>query len=631
MKRIISKAKYSVEFLDGFISIYNSKGCLLSAPLSAQLVLADGTLFETGAEPEFADNKIIVPYTDLPSTIESMALTIDLGDDEIIFGFSLKAGSELSIDTFEYLRRGKKGIATQGYDLHFSPAPRSAHGHGTTLYKAFGDASCDGYFGPPPSIMVMGNRFGKIAYSLIDLHSSKSFKFTQRLGVLVEKVNGNISLLPGDSYVAPRMMLTFPDNEWEAMEDYYQRLKAKRLISPIPIEEKNFPEWWKRFVVDSYGDQITQLQYNYYTDDDWASPDFNTGWLYKWLDEAERRLGRRDFTILIDAFWQYEWSIDPIPDKDRFPNLRLFIDEAHRRGHKVILWIVPFVKDRRTHLGEGDRTLAQRYDVLNPREKVDWTSEQIEDYLKEYCHSLFSGDEGCLDADGIKLDGAGLFPDPAKDSYSHPEKGIGLKDALRFYRLFTRTAQIFKADALVNTSVVNPFFENDVHICRLGDQSVRTEREDRARISSIMSPNMLMDSDGIFNSEFIKEDYLAATVYSVPYLYCTAEFLFGERPDDMTMRALGNLLSLSEKKPYGRPVFEGLGNWRWETRGRITAACFDYDTLVVFGDDGVGYLFSWSNGKKTIPLFGWRLKDDPKSETIVANLTAGEISTFAFE
>lgn len=629
------KAKYILEYSNGFLSIFNrSGGRLQRFPFSAQLTLSDGTVFDAICEPIWENGKLSVQYNTLSPVLRSATLALTLNDDCIIAEFSATAAQSAAIYTLEYFRQGNKALSVNNNDFYFSPAPYNAYGHGSTLYKRPCNCSTDSFFAPPPFLMISGNRFGKVAYSLLDLPNSYQYRMSEKFGILADLPGGNLQLSPSDTYTAPRLMLTFPTDEWDALAEYYSKLREYGLIAPIPMEQKAWPAWWKRFVADCYGDQCTQLQYNWLTADDWASPDYNTQWLYNWLDNAEKRLGQTDFTIVIDAFWQYEWSIDPYPDQNRFSELRGFMDECHRRGHKVLLWILPFAADTRKHLPQETQTLAERFQVLscdkNNIPHVDWSSDHIEQYITELCRVLFSNESDCLDADGVKIDGPFLISDPMSTSYSHPEKGIGVKELLRFYRMFTSTAQQFKPDALINTSTVNPFFENDIHINRLGDQSVREEREIRARIASLVAPNMLLDSDCVFNSEHIKEDYLVATVYSVPYLYCTEEFAFGERPDDATMQALGRLLSLSEKRPMGHPVYVSNGNWRWETNGHITAACFDAHTIIVFSEDGTGYIFSWRNGTQTLPLFGWQLPDNRSATEITLDLHAGEIHTFSF-
>ena len=642
----IVKDTYIFELSNEFFTLSSPAGGKIAKfPLSARLVLSDGTVCEASGTPVLENDRITLQYEQLPDVLESAVLTLQFDGDEIVAEFSAKAAQDFAVYEFEYLRLGKRGMAMNDCEFRFSPAPRSANGHGTTLYKAPCNCSIDDcYFAPPPFLMMHGNRFGNIAFSLLDLPDSTNVMMSEKSGILAERPAGHLVTAKGSTYHPPRLMITFPHTEWDALEQYYQKLQEKDLIHPIPIEEKHFPDWWKRFFVVSYGDQITQLQYNVWTDDDWDSPEYTTDWLYRWLDNAHKRLGTKDFNIIIDAFWQHRWSIDPCADKVRFPKLREFIDYAHAQGHKVLLWIVPFTPDVRDHLAADEQTMAEKYQVTKQGKggqyysnrttfvTVDYTHDNIPAYMEEYCRILFGNEPDCFDADGVKIDGPFCVSNPAGVvAYAHPEKGIGAKELLLFYKLFTEKAHGVKPDVIINTSTANPFFENYVHINRLGDQSVRSEREDRARITSLISPNMLIDSDGIINSAHIKEDYLTAVVYSTPFLYNTDEFMIGERPADDTMQALGRLLTLSAKKPWGRPVFESFGNWRWETHGRTTAACFDADTVVVFSETGTGYLFSWTSGNHTVPLFGWHLCEDPGAVEINMYLDAGKIYTFRFE
>ncbi|MBE6938402.1 MAG: hypothetical protein E7460_07635 [Ruminococcaceae bacterium] len=620
MPYTVTKKSYTFCLENGFCRVLNPSGAQLTAfPLSARFCFS-GRVSETPGEVRSSAEGLCLDFAGLPPELSFARLEVSFREDGILFGFSAGAKSAISVESLEYLRRGNRALFANDNTFNFSPAPRNASGHGTTLYKRPCDCSGDGYFAPPPHVMVMGNRAGKVAFSLLELPRSKQFKFSDKYGVLAEVPGGNLTIAPGEVYTAPGLLLSFPSDEWEALETCKNSLS----LSPTAIEDKNLPSWWKRFAVDSYGDQITQLQYNAFTADDWASPGYNTAWLYSWLEKAEARLARRDFTVVIDAFWQYEWALDPLPDQNRFAGLRGFIDHCHRRGHKVLLWIVPLASDRRDHLPADRQTLIEKFGVKKPEGTLDLTADTIEDYFAEYCRLLFSGEEGCLDGDGVKVDGPFLFSDPVCSTYAHPERGVGCHELLNFYRIFTAAAKKIKPDVLINTSTANPFFQDDVHICRLGDQSVREERETRARICSAVAPNVLLDSDGVMDSGLIKEDYLAATVYSVPYLYNTDSFMIGERPSDETMAALGRLLSLSEKKPWGRPVFVSNGNWLWKTRETVTAACFDYDTVIVFSEDRLAYVFSWSGGIKTLPTFGHL-----PEESITLDLAPGEIFTFS--
>ena len=631
-KILIEKKKYIFDYENGFFKFFVNGGKLATFPFSVRLVLSDGTVCEAEGVPHIENDKVVLEYQKLPTQIFSATFTMTFSDDEILSEFSATAAEDIYVDSMEFFRKNNKGMSMNDRTFSFVPAPRGADGHGSTLYKFSCDCSMNGYFAPAPSVIVCGNRFGKISWSLLDLPDSSEFRLSDRLGVLAEKRAGHLKTARGETYSAPRLLITFPEDEWEALETYYKKLKEKNIINPIRIEEKNYPDWWKRFVVDSYGDQIVEFLYSTCSSDDWASPDYNQNWLYEWLESAEKRLGTCDFNIVIDAYWQHEGSLDPSPDKNRFPDLRKFIDYAHSKGIKVILWINPFCFDGRKHLSETELTLAQKYGIIKKNHNfgtcIDTTHDNFEAYLSEFCKNLFSPEY--LDADGVKIDGPFLMSNPASEDYAHPEKGIGAKEMLRYIKLFTKKAKEIKPDVLINTTTVSPFFEDYIHICRLGDQSVREEREERARICSLTTPNMLLDSDSVLDSELIKEDYLAATIYSVPYLYNVRGFLYGDNPSDETMHSLGALLSLCAKKPWGRPVFKSHGNWEWETNGKITAACFDHHTIMVFSEEGICYVFSWKDGEQTLPLYGWTLEDNPEATQITINLTAGKISAFKF-
>lgn len=90
---------------------------------------------------------------------------------------------------------------------------------------------------------------------------------SDKFGVLAEAPGGAKAVEAGGEYVAPRMMLSFPDDEWDAQERYRRALLDRGLISPVRVEDKNIPDWWRRFAVCSYGDQMAQQPYNVLTAD----------------------------------------------------------------------------------------------------------------------------------------------------------------------------------------------------------------------------------------------------------------------------------------------------------------------------------------------------------------------------
>ena len=189
-----------------------------------------------------------------------------------------------------------------------------------------------------------------------------------------------------------------------------------------------------------------------------------------------------------------------------------------------------------------------------------------------------------------------------------------------------------KPDVLINTSVCDPRFENFASANRLHDiQKVYSEREIRARVSSLACPNLLIDSDGaIMISDWVKETYISAVVYSSPSVYYTDRFHNSVSWSDEEMNSLGALVSLAAKKPNGVPMFISEGNWWLKSGDEVGAACFDSETVIVFSEDGYAYLFSWKEGTLSIPFFGRKSANLPEEfsledDMLTAVVEAGKV------
>lgn len=557
----------------------------------------DGQLLFTGSLPECG-------------ILSKACLRISFGDDEIVTSFTMEAAKKIKIASVEQFRNGRKGLYMVDCVNYFAPQPRNFQGVNRAFYKCFCDCSLDGYFTPAPLNFSIGNANGWVSFGLLRLPDSDEYCMTPQLGILLEKPEGNIILKPGETYHAPDLLLTFPEDEWAGEVLFRKKLLEKGLIHDMVPEKKNFPAWWQRPTVCTYGDQMLDLQYNWYTDDDWGCQGFNLEWLSAWLDDSERFLGNNEFTIIVDAFWQYAWSAEPKADMSRFPNFRAFIDKCHKRGHKVLLWTPPFTDAR----DNGFVPLSEKFGVLTEkcstglskdRYYIDFTSDNAEAYLNAVARGFFGNGEGELNCDGLKMDFLASFM-PVKDGiHAHPEKGIGMKGIYRFYEMFDRAARKVKEDVFLDGSSCDPRIDAVLHINRLHDiQQVYEERELRARASCLAAPGMIMDSDGaIMLSTWVKETYLAATLYSTPSLYYVKKFHDGLSLPIKEMKALGRLLSLSSRKIYGVVSFISPGNWRLLNGNRIVGATFNGESLVICDTDQKHlHVFTWKDGKAEIPL-----------------------------
>ena len=575
-------------------------------------------------------------YPDGP--LAEAALHFQLEDDCVTVAFRAGARQDIRIDAAEFFRNGRFGLYMVDCIHYFAPQPRNYFGINRAFHRNFCDCSTDGYFCPPPLNFSIGNRFGWVSFGLLDLPDSRHYQLSPDLGVIVEQPDGVICVKAGDTYRAPSLLLTFPEDEWQGETLFRSKLMEKGRIRDLKDRRDHYPEWWKKPLVVTYGDQIMDLQYNWYTDNDWGSPRFTQEWLEEWLKTAEERLGRTDFTIVVDAFWQYRWSAEPKPDRARFPDLRGFIEECHRRGHKVLLWTAPLIDSIRNDFEPLSRKMGVLSDVpVNGWEEemrcIDVTSENLRAYLAELSRLFFSEDPDALDCDGLKLDFLASMQPTEKGGFSRPENGIGVKGYYRFYKIFQEEAAKVKGDVLLNGSFCDPRFEDTIPMNRLHDiQNVFEERELRARASVLASPCTIVDSDGaIMLSTWVEETYLNAVLYSTPSLYYVKKFHDGIAFSGEKMKALGALLSLSSRKMWGEPVFAGAGEWLLMRDGRTVGASFGGQTLLLLDKDGSRlYVFSWKSGRKTLPLFGMQPVQLPDGFTvsngeITADLAGGEV------
>ena len=587
------------------------------------------------------EKQIVISEKHPTPEISEMRMSLSFLPDCVLIEFEADAKENFAPYETELFRVDSLGIKMIDCLNWFTPQPRNYDGINRAFNKRFCSCSFDGYFTPPPLNFSVGNINGWVSFGLLDLPNSYHYNMNVRLGIVTEKPAGQILVRKGETYKAPRMILTFPEDEYEGITLYRKKLCDFGIIE----EKKNYPEypdWWKRPFVVTYGDEMMEIQHNWFNDDDLDSDAFCEDWLYMWLERAEKKLGNTSFNIMVDALWQYRYIPDAIPDEKRFPDFRGFIEHCHAKGHKVILWSAPLL----CNTGLPVKSIAEKYDMLAKEsmpgypevKKIDFTSDNAPKYFEELCEKYFGTGEGCLNCDGLKLDFFALFHKPEETSYKNPENGIGMKEMYRFHKLFADAARKVKPDVLINASTCDPRFEDIISMNRLHDiQKVYTEREIRARISALACPTLLIDSDGaIMISDWVKETYISAVLYSTPSLYYVNVFHDSISLSDEDMLSLGTLLRLSEKKQAGTPKFISEGNWRLMRGDETLGASFDGDTVLIFSDDGFAYLFTWREGEHEIPFFGKapiEICDEVsfKNGVLKCNLKAGAVCKIKFK
>lgn len=196
---------------------------------------------------------------------------------------------------------------------------------------------------------------------------------------------------------------------------------------------------------------------------------------------------------------------------------------------------------------------------------------------------------------------------------------------------FQRAAEKVKPDVCLDGSGCDPRFENVMAMNRLHDiQNVYEERELRAEASALACPNLIIDSDGaIMLTDWVRETYIKAVVYSTPSLYYVNKFHDGASLSDDEMLALGALLSLSGEKTDGMPVRIEDGDWQLECKNAVTARSFGGEAVYVYDGKNMIHAFSWADKIIKIPRGNMQVTETESvfvdGEYIIARLKGGKV------
>ncbi len=566
--------------------------------------------------------------------------------DSIIVDFTLRTETDTPIYKACYFKGSAGGLEIQHFNKSFCPQPRRNDGYNMDFYKNLPDCSMNGYFYPSITNFSVGNDLGWVSFGLLDLPDSYHYKLQEDLSILTESCGGNKVIKAGETYHMPQMLITFPKDEWDGIRIFRQKLIEYGKYGPSKKKLSECPTWWRNPLVCTYGDELSTLKL-----DDWDmnSPEFNADWVRMLVDTAEQKWGIRHMNIVLDAFWQLQFALDPKADEKRFGNMRDFVEEMHERGHHVIAWITPVFDS----VANGFVTRSQKLDILSDTAIdplgiegsfiIDMTSDNIEQYYSQVCQTLLGNGEGDYNFDGVKMDYMALIRDPEKHGpYRHPEKGLGMREMKLFLEAFYKAAKGVKADALINCSVTDPRVEHLIDMNRLHDTHAGTiEKEMRACVASTACPDLLIDSDGaLMYTDWAKHHYICAAVYSTPSNYYTLKY-HDRAMEERDLKPLGTLLQMAVYKPDGQSVMESFGNWKLiDSEGKVNAQTIDGHTVIYYpwAQSEKGYIFTWRNETVIIPLHGRKFgklnmsvkgyQVDYARDQVIIRLEPGKLYTF---
>lgn len=321
---------------------------------------------------------------------------------------------------------------------------------------------------------------------------------------------------------SPQLIFTFPGKVENTLADALEFAYSRNLM-PRPAKHENAP-WWDEPIYCMWDDQTSlafkdEGDFHRLTDVSpgiYATESRAETWLKKLHDH-----GINPGIIILDDKWQKS-KLSAEPDSEKWPDLRRWIDSCHDRGIRVFLW-----------------GLAWHNEDVPPDEAITRNGEPVggdvsnpvyEKRLREKIRRYLSAEPGCLNADGIKVDG--LMALPVGRNLKNHGNLWGLELQKKFMEIIYTEAKKAKPDCCISTFAANPYLDEFTDMLRLADMfTYRLTTEDsmlqRHAVFKVTNPHVLLDTDSQlgYNTD---PDYLRSlelgsklgipTIYNAEYL-----------------------------------------------------------------------------------------------------------------
>lgn len=648
---------YTYDIKNNKINICLNSKPFLTLPASASV---NDTISELSLTEEASDRAVF--------TSANEKMVFEFKPDSILVTYSVTFKEDTPIFKSKMFKTNNSAIELYNFDRAFTSQPRNNDWKNMDYFNHLPDISLNGYFIPPIFNFSIGNSDAWVSFGLLDIPDTTFCKMDDDHSFLVESCGGNKIIREGETYTMPQVIITFPQDEFQAVSLFRQKLIEHGKYTPQKPKFSRIPSWWKNPFVCTYGDQMLEHK---------VGPLIDEKWVEEFVDLAEKDWGLKNINLIIDDSWQHYFSFEPKAEESRFPNLRNFIDNMHKRGHHVLLWNTPMFEN----IGNGFITRAQKLGIISkwryaddknsgfgaylnelaPESyAIDYTADNARQFLKEVCEVLFGSGEGQYNADGVKLDFMACLRNPANTKcYSHPERGIGATELMHFYKMFHEEAKKVKPDVIIDATVGDPRFEEFIDFNRMHDTHCGTiEKEIRANLSVLACPDLPIDSDGaLMFTSWLKTHYISAAIYSVPSMYYMKKFHDFATTEDGEYKyknsikselsteekhQLGTLLSMVKYRPDGVPCLDSYGNWILKEGDRVNAISQKGETVVYYPTDknDTGYIFTWQDQTIILPLYGRKLSKlepcadckhiliDYARDRVILHLEPGKLYTF---
>ena len=268
----------------------------------------------------------------------------------------------------------------------------------------------------------------------------------------------------------------------DVLKNYSAWHYRNQYANPLPHRES---DWWYGPFFCGWGEQAPMCgKYN-------ASIfDMASQKVYTEMSEHLDALDLHPTAIIIDDKWQRYYG-EALPDPEKWPDMRAFVEQEHKKGRRVVLWF----KSWNCEGLPADECIT----LWSQPVSADPTNPKYQDRMRKTIHTLLSSDEGCYNCDGFKIDFADCLP-RGKDVKAYEPGVYGVEMLKRLYRLLYDSAKAAKPDALINCSNCHPYLAETTDQVRLHDydsrqRSVKSVMKFRMDITEAALPGVSVDTD----------------------------------------------------------------------------------------------------------------------------------------
>lgn len=326
--------------------------------------------------------------------------------------------------------------------------------------------------------------------------------------------NGHLSIK--DSYTFPGLLFTFGKSEWDTLDKHVKYQKKQGLVPdirtrkvPASVLEPIFCGWHEQGACIDFGtfrdDQIGK------SINDLCTQERHEHWLHT-LEKQNCKPG----AMIIDARWQLDTG-NNIADSQKFPDMRAFIDDRHKKDQLVYLW---------TDLWTSEGVPVAECIMKDGKKLVgDPTNHSFEKRVRTWVRRMFSAEEGCYNADGVKLDAMLSLPEGKRIKTKGGLYGLELQK--KYLSIVYDEAKKHKAYPVISVYSAHPYLADLISMVRIGDMyTVKASCQDtmlhRANIYKTLLPGVPIDTDGQFAHNLVenwRDIFEVQAQIGIPTLY----------------------------------------------------------------------------------------------------------------